>query len=144
MKKEIILLGLLSSVLLAACNNEEASTETADTNSAAEQNNSDATDTNSDNLFDSNTIEEGIWISQNGDTVDKEGMILSEPIEYDPELTYLMNETAYVTYLNGDEIIKTLLMDEDRPITLETVDEADNIKVNFDEAKLENFELTTK
>lgn len=144
MKKNIILLGLLSSVILAACNNEESSSEADDTNSVAEQSNADTTETSSENLFDNNAIEEGIWISQNGDTVEKEGMILSEPIEYNPEFTYLMNETAYVTYLNGDEIIKTLLMEEDRPITLETVEEADNIKVNFNEVKLENFELTTK
>lgn len=144
MKKNIILLGLLSSVLLAACNNEESSLETDDTNSTGEQNSADATETSSENLFNNNAIEEGIWLSQNGDTVEKEGMILSEPIEYNPEFTYLMNETAYVTYLNGDEIIKTLLMEEERPITLETVEEADNIKVNFNEVKLENFELTTK
>jgi len=144
MKKKIILLGLISTMLLAACNNEEISSETDNNDSLTEQNNADETETSSENLFDSNTIEEGIWISQNGDIVEKEGMILSKPIEYNPEYTYLMNETAYVTYLNGEEIIKTLLMDENRPITLETVKEADNIKVNFNEVKLENFELTMK
>lgn len=144
MKKKIILLGLLSSMLLVACNNETSSSESDNSDSAAEQNNTDATEKNSENLFDSNAIEKGIWISQNGDIVEKDGMILSEPIEYNPEYTYLMNETAYITYLNDDKIIKTLLMEEDRPITLETVKEADNIKVNFNEIKLENFELTTK
>lgn len=137
MKKITVLLSLLVVVVLAACNNEssESSTEAGET--STEQ-------SGSENLFNPSTVEEGTWISQNGEIVEREGMVVSEAIEYNPEEEYSMNNSAYVTYFSGDEILKTLLLDEGRPITLDTVDEADSIKVSIDEGKVENFELTVQ
>ena len=72
-------------------------------------------------------------------------MIISNPIPYNPDLDYEANNTFYVTYMNGDDILETRLHgDGPPPIEVETVEEANQIRISFDRNKLDGFELIVK
>ncbi|WP_411843722.1 hypothetical protein [Salinicoccus sp. HZC-1] len=145
MKKLLNFSLLIFVLVLSACNNEAESSEeqkaqeTEDNKTSEESKNDSAA-----NMFNSSEIEEGYWINENGVKSEKEKMVISAPMKYNPESKYIANKTLYVSYYSGEKFIKTILHDEKTPIELELVEEADNIRVSFDEKKLEDFKLTVK
>ena len=139
MKKSTFLVLFLSILVLSACNNnEENKSEETDNNS------SNAEADKNVNLFSSEDVEEGYWINDAGEKAENSQMITSSPIGYEPNKNYVSNRTLYVSYYSGENFIKTLLHDEETPVELETVKEADTIRLSFDKKKLENFELIEK
>lgn len=147
MKKFISMFLLLSMIVVAGCSSEdtdgsnEASKEEktdveAEGTSSSEENNS-----STENLFDKNDIEEGYWIGQSGLEVENEDMVISNKIEYDPSINYSINRSAYVTYYSGDDILQTVLHDEELSGSIEKNIDADSIRISFDKKKLESFQL---
>lgn len=141
MKKTYLFFSLMIVLVLTACNNEtdkntgEATNDTAD-NSVKEE--------SGNNLFNPDNIEEGYWIGQSGKKLDAEEMIISNPISYDPSSVYEVNKTCYVTYMKDDEILETRMQDGPTPLEIESVEEADQIRISFDNSKLDGFELIKK
>src|SRR5699024_1468754 len=85
------------------------------------------------NLIDVGNLTEGSWVGYNGDDVENEEMVTSELIPYDPDTDYEINRSSYVSYFNDGEFIETKLYGEDLPLTIDSVDEADGIKVSFNQ-----------
>jgi|SRR5699024_969920 len=94
------------------------------------------------NLIDTGSLTEGSWITYDGETVEKEEMRTTEPIEYDPSKDYEINRSSYVSYYNGDEFIETIQYSEDPPMTLDTVEEADSIVLSFNQYNEDTISLT--
>lgn len=99
---------------------------------------------NADNLIDAGSATEGSWVGYNGDEVEDEEMVTSELIPYDPNTDYEINRSSYVSYFNGDEFIETKLYGEDLPLTIDSVEEADGIKVSFNQYNKDAIELVEK
>ncbi len=98
----------------------------------------------SDNLIDTGSVTKGSWVGYNGDDVEDEEMVTSELIPYDPDAGYEINRSSYVSYFNGDEFIETKLYGEDLPLTIDPVEEADGIKVSFNQYNSDAIELVEK
>ena len=94
------------------------------------------------NLIDTGSLTEGSWITYDGETVEKEEMRTTEPIEYDTSKDYEINRSSYVSYYNGDEFIETIQYSEDPPMTLDTVEEADSIVLSFNQYNEDTISLT--
>lgn len=151
-KSNLLSIGLMLT-LVAACSNEnDTSNETTEENDVAESNTVETDESSSSsaesqstssstNLFDSNDVEEGYWIGQSGQEIQDSDMIISNFIDYNPNTEYQMNRTAYVSYYNGEELLSTILHSGSTPITVQTNEEADRIRISFDTSKLDNFEL---
>src|SRR5699024_1191031 len=120
---KIFLMAFTVIILLSACNN----------------NNSE-----SDNLIDLNNATEGSWVGYNGENVEDEEMLTSELIPYDSNENFEINRSSYVSYFNGDEFIETKLYSDDMPATIETVEDADGIKVSFNQYNKDAIKLTAK
>lgn len=99
---------------------------------------------NSDNLIDTGSATEGSWVGYNGEDVEDEEMMSSELIPYDPNTDYEINRSSYVSYFNGDKFIETKLYGEDLPLTIDSVEEADGIKVSFNQYNEDAIELIEK
>src|SRR5699024_11486335 len=84
-----------------------------------------------DNLIDMGSLTEGSWMGYNGEAVENEEMMTTESIDYDPSKTYEINRSSYVSYFKGEEFIETIQYSDDPPMTLDTIEEADNIVVSF-------------
>src|SRR5699024_825997 len=97
---------------------------------------------NNDNLIDAGNLTSGSWIGYNGEAVEDEEMKTTASIPYDSDKNYKINRSSYVSYFNGDEFIETKLYEEGLPKTIDTVDEADSVKVSFKRYKEEAIELT--
>lgn len=82
-------------------------------------------------LIDLGSATKGSWMGYKGEAVENEEMITSDTIDYDPSKTYEINRSSYVSYFNGEEFIETVQYSDDPPMTLDTVEEADNIVVSF-------------
>lgn len=82
-------------------------------------------------LLDVGSATTGSWMGYKGEPVDNEEMMTSDSIDYDPSKTYEINRSSYVSYFNGKEFIETIQYSEDPPMTLDTIEEADNIVVSF-------------
>lgn len=97
---------------------------------------------NSDgNLIDTNSLTEGSWMGYNGEAVEKEEMRTTETIEYDASKKFEINRSSYVSFFNGDEFIETIQYSDDPPLTLDTVEEADNIIISFNQYNEDTIEL---
>ncbi|KKK33958.1 acyltransferase [Salinicoccus sediminis] len=99
---------------------------------------------NNENLIDSGSLISGSWIGYNGETVEDEEMRTTRSIPYDPDKSYEINRSSYVSYFNGDEFIETKLYEEGLPKTIDTVEEADSVKVSFNEYNMNEIELVEK
>lgn len=99
---------------------------------------------NADNLIDAGSATEGSWVGYNGNEVEDEEMMTSELIPYDPNTDYEINRSSYVSYFNGDEFIETKLYGEDLPLTIDSIEEADGIKVSFNQYNKDAIELVEK
>lgn len=95
----------------------------------------------SDNLMSMDSLTEGSWISYDGEPSENEEMLTTESMEYDPAKTYEINRASYVSYFNGEEFIKTVKYVEEPPMTLETVENADSIRVSFNQYNEDAIEL---
>lgn len=137
MKRIILTVGSL--VVFAGCSNSELQNE----NSISENEESSVTNSEEQkNLINSVNIEDGKWIGQSSKESNSEDMVLTDPIAYDPSKIYMINKTAYVSYLNDNEVIKTVLYSEEQPeIELDTVEQANNIRISMKDYKLETFKL---
>lgn len=98
----------------------------------------------SDNLIDLSNATEGSWIGYNGEDVKDEEMMSSELIPYDSSKDYEINRSSYVSYFEGDEFIETKLYSDDMPVAIESVEEADGIKISFNQYNKNAIELTEK
>lgn len=103
-----------------------------------------ACNSNSDgNLMSVDSLTEGSWISYDGEPTENEEMRTTEAIDYDPSKTYEINRSSYVSYFNGEEFIKTVQYSKEPPMTLETVEEANSIKISFNQYNEDTIELKT-
>ncbi|WP_026867655.1 hypothetical protein [Jeotgalicoccus marinus] len=119
MKKRIIFNTLLLTVIvLSACSNSD------------------------DNLIDTSSLNEGTWVTYDGEVVENDEMRSTEPIDYDPSKSYEINRSSYVSYYNGDEFIETIQYSDDPPMTVDTVEEADSIVVSFNQYNEDTINLT--
>src|SRR5699024_4759674 len=143
--KKIVLPLILSGILISACGNGED--DPSEESEAAGSENIAVTEEDSEsnnNLFDASDIEEGYWIGQSGNTIQNEDMVISNPIDYDPSLSYTINRTAYITYMSDGEILQTVLYDDAPPVTIRTNEDADSIRVSFDKSKLDSFNMVSE
>lgn len=119
MKKRMSFMSLLFSIVfLTACGNSDG------------------------NLIDTGSLTEGSWMGYDGEAVENEEMMTSEPIDYDPATSYEINRSSYVSYFNGDEFIETIQYSDDPPMTLDTVEEADSIQISFNQYNEDTIQLT--
>lgn len=121
---KLFIVTVLSVLVLTACNSEY--------------------NQSSDNLIDTGSATEGSWVGYNGENVEDEEMLTSELIPYDSNENFEINRSSYVSYFNGDEFIETKLYSDDMPATIETVEDADGIKVSFNQYNKDAIELTAK
>jgi len=141
--KPLFILGA-SALLLAACGAEE-SEENGSSETNAETSTEESDNKNqSANLIDKESLNEDGWINFEGDVKEQAEMMNTESIPYDPSKEYELNSGAYVTYFNGEEFIETKLTQDNLPGPIETVDEADSIKLSFHKDFLDIIELTEK
>jgi len=82
-------------------------------------------------LIDLDSATAGSWMGYEGEAVENDEMITSDTIDYNPSKTYEINRSSYVSYFKGEEFIETIQYSDDPPMTLDTVEEADNIVVSF-------------
>lgn len=132
MKKFLFLMAF--SFLLAACNSEETSNQNDNQESVEETNQGDAND------FTEN-ITEGHWISYDGSSPVNEDFAYTDKISYDPEANYTINHFSYISYFSGDEFLETKKITTPYPKEIESVEDADNIKISFQIENMESIEL---
>jgi len=60
-------------------------------------------------------------------------MRTSDLIPYNSDKNYEINRSSYVSYFNGDEFIETKLYGEGLPLSIDSVEKADGIKVSFNQ-----------
>src|SRR5699024_1128496 len=82
-------------------------------------------------LIDMDSAAGGSWMGYEREAVENHEMITSDTIDYNPSKTYEINRSSYVSYFKGEEFIETIQYSDDPPMTLDTVEEADNIVVSF-------------
>lgn len=142
--KPLFVLGS-SIFLLAACNTGENGGESASSDNDAETATAESADNSqSTNLIDKESLNEGGWINFEGNLKEDSEMVNTESIPYDPSKEYELNSGAYVTYLNGEEFIETKLTQDNLPGPIETVDEADRIQMSFHKDFIDMIELKEK
>src|SRR5699024_1688680 len=78
-------------------------------------------------------IEEGYYINYNGGESENEEMRTSDFIEYDAESDYSLTRPAYISYYNEDEFIQTNLYVDNMPVLIESVPEATQVRVSFNQ-----------
>lgn len=131
--------------LLTAC----GAVKSEEPNGSSETNDETSTEENfenneSGNLIDKEKLNEGGWINFDGKVKDQAEMMNTESIPYDPSKEYKLSSGAYITYFNGEEFIETKLIQDNIPGPIETVDEADSIKVSFHKDFIDIIELKEK
>src|SRR5699024_334654 len=75
---------------------------------------------NNENLIDSGSLISGSWVGYNCEAVEDEEMRTTRSIPYDPDKSYEINRSSYVSYFNGDEFIETKLYEKGLPKTIDT------------------------
>lgn len=123
MKKLLVLMGSLMVLIISACNSSEGSTES---------------------LIEPDNVIGGAWINYNGDEIEDSDMKVTEAIEYDSSNVYEINRSSYVSYYNGDEFLETILYSEEPPIDIQTVEEADTIRISFNVYNADSITLRVK
>lgn len=142
--KPLFVLGA-SAMLLAACGSGESGEEGGSSETNAETSTEESAENNdSANLIDKEKLNENGWINFEGNVKEQAEMMNTESIPYDPFKEYELSSGAYVTYYNGEEFIETKLTQENLPGPIETVDEADNIKLSFHKDFIDITELKEK
>lgn len=130
MKRLLCAITLTGSMLLTGCNLSENSED--DTEQSV-------------NLMNVETLNDEGWINFDGEISSSANeMVHTESISYIPNNEYLLNDSAYVSYFNNDDFIKTVLHDGENPIKISNVEEANNIKLSFSNKKAERIVLSEK
>lgn len=98
------------------------------------------------NLFDPSTVEQGRWMAYDGQIrTDNSEMVLSQSIEYDPTLTYAINTSVYVSYLEDDRFIETIrYSDVSNERLIEPREAANNIRISIPASRANDFEIVVK
>lgn len=72
-------------------------------------------------------------------------MVLSGPIEYDPSLSFAINDSAYISYYNGETFIETVrYSDVGTELLIEPRQNANNIRVSIPSGRASTFEIYRK
>src|SRR5699024_4319541 len=135
MKKTLLLLS--SAFLLASCNDDSNNDS-----SNSEQNNSESDSeyalenesSSKDNLIDKSSLTKGAWIGASGSENSNDNMLLTETIEYDSSKQYQLTGNAYIAFYNDNNFIETVRYQgssEDFPYEVETVENADSIRISY-------------
>lgn len=133
MKKILISLTLSVGLMLSACNNPGESDESIDAHGEV------------NNLLKAVEFNDGGWINFEGDVSSSENeMIHTDAVSYNPNNDYLINTSVYVSYYNDGDFIETILHNEEPPISIERVEDANNIKLSFSSKKIQSIELWQK
>lgn len=142
---QLKLLAFFSSLLfLVACGNESSDTsanqndENASKSSETKQENTEDEESNISKKYDLNSIlhDTGIeteerWIQEDGKLAANKEFVVSESIEYDPNNTYNIQLSSYVSYFKDDVFIKTNRHSADEDREIESVDVANQIKISY-------------
>lgn len=120
LRKVLFSIGITGVLIVAACGNNSE---------------------NAENLIEHDLIEHGSWVDYNGENTEDDDMRVTETITYHPEGEYELNRSSYVSYYNGEEFLETVLYSEELPMEIDTVEEADNIRVSFNSYNEENISL---
>lgn len=148
MKKSLLL--LLTASLLASCNGDSS-----DDSSNNEQNNSESNldysseneNSSKENLIDKSSLTKGVWIGASGSENNNDNMLLTETIKYDSSNQYQLIGNAYVAFYNDNNFIETVRYQgssEDFPYEVETVENANNIRISYFEKWEDDILLTKK
>lgn len=127
-------------LLLTACGNDEPEDQTEETAEETTEETTETPENQEGNLIDFDTLDEGYWVDYDGTEASNSQMLTTQMISYNPENEYTITRGAYVSYYNDEEFISTVNTPDDSVI--DTVDEANNIKLSFNEAFLDQMELT--
>jgi len=134
-KKIITILGVTSLLTLSACTNSESPDSSEDTNQSTQTNEN----VSQGNLIDKDSVAKGQWINFEGQETVSSSYVTTDNITYDLNVTYELSGGSYVSYYNGEEFLETVLQNEPGPI--ESVDNADSIKLSFNETFLDTLKL---
>lgn len=98
------------------------------------------------NLIKETELNEGQWINTKGEFKNNPEMVNTSPIDYNSNNQYLINKTSYISYFKGEEFIKTILYDYENefPLAIENMGEADNIIVSFNVENNDSIQLTVE
>lgn len=123
------LVAVLMTLLLAGCSSGTEESQVGQTD-VTETEENDVEDNNS-NLIDFDSVTEDFWIQYNGGESKDEKMMYTDKISYNSSNEYELNIDGYVSYYNGDEFLETILHIEDKPQTIKTNTDANNIVISF-------------
>jgi len=139
MKKLFTVLSLTSFLALTACSDGASTTDTNENESQSDEASESVAE---GNLIDDSTVTEGQWINFDGQEANSSSYVTTASITYDPSLSYELSGGAYVSYYDGDEFLETVLQNEAGPI--KTVENADSIRLSFNEVFLDTLTLEDK
>lgn len=124
---------------------EEEEVEVAEEDETEEEVDEDAVEVGV-NLFDPSTVEQGRWMAYDGQIrTDNSEMVLSQSIEYDPSLTYAINTSVYVSYLEDERFIETIrYSDVSNERLIEPREAANNIRISIPSSRANDFEIVIK
>ena len=124
---------------------EEEEVEVAEEDETEEEVDEDAVEVGV-NLFDPSTVEQGRWMAYDGQIrTDNSEMVLSQSIEYDPTLTYAINTSVYVSYLEDERFIETIrYSDVSNERLIEPREAANNIRISIPSSRANDFEIVIK
>jgi len=130
-------------LVLSACSGEDGNNEeeTDDNNNLSEETSETketSNVTNGESVLNLNDSEAG-WVNFNGEHAGSIDYRVSPKIEYDSSETYVLNIDAYISYFNDDEFIETKLTSKG---PIESIDNADNIRVSYHKSFEERLTLT--
>lgn len=106
--------------------------KTAEDNSESSQENNDPKTFDINSMIDNTNIEtEGSWIQEDGSLAPHSDFVITEPIEYNSKNTYKIHLSGYIAYYEGEDFIKTVRYSNEIPTDIESVPNANYIKVNY-------------
>lgn len=99
-----------------------------------------------ENLFDRDNLEYGVWMGYEGAIMTNNSeMVLTGPIEYDPNNTYAINTSAYVSYYNGDTFIETVrYSDVVNELLINPYPEANSVRISIPANRSSTFKFYIK
>src|SRR5699024_5978675 len=103
-------------------------------------NNVSTTQATSNNLINKVNLVEDRWVNYKGTSENNKAMMQSQFIPYNPEKDCEVSLDTYVSYVNGEDFIKTELY-EDTPEIINSVEEADGIILSFNKNNRNGMQL---
>lgn len=135
-------LSLMAALILslAACSSNSDEKEISKGNNF---DHSEESDISYDNYFKENVTEDH-WISYDGSSPVHYEFSYTNHIPYIPSKTYTLNTFGYISYFNGDDFVTTKKITKPYPSELETIEDADSIKISFQTERTEDIQLLIK